>query len=66
DVVLSNEMTNIETIDREFEVITDFEVNQDPFDNLKVKAKSFYNQTGIKMFVLLSNKEYISKYQQRT
>lgn len=66
DVVLKNEMIDIETIDREFEIVTDVEVSQDSFDNLRFKSKSFYDQTGIKMFVLLSNKEYISECLQRT
>ncbi|OCH16911.1 hypothetical protein A6E05_15455 [Aliivibrio sp. 1S165] len=64
--VLSGELLTIKDIDRNFEISGDFESSEDNFDNIRVKAELLYEQSGIKTFLLLTNKEFIKKMQQRT
>jgi hypothetical protein len=64
--VLGGDLLTIEDIDRNFEVSGGFEPSGDSFDNIRTKANLLYEQSGIKTFLLLANKEFVEKMRQRT
>lgn len=66
DRVLGGELLSVEAIDRNFEVVGTFEPSEDSHHNIRSKADLLYEQTGIKTFLLLTNKEFVEKLRQRT
>ncbi|EPF7653821.1 hypothetical protein ACSVKH_004281 [Vibrio vulnificus] len=64
--VLGGKLLTINDIDRNFEISEGFEPSEDSFENIRSKANLLYEQSGIKTFLLLTNKEFVEKMRQRT